>query len=115
MFLLILIVVLFFSFFVLLFVLTYINTMEQALRKYIKPALEEKGLLYIDYKWPGLFSDGDFNETDFTITVMNNYGSASYSHYAYIYYKVGGETKKTTVRIDTTFWVIKKVTYSSEL
>ena len=115
MFLLYSLLILFFPLLISLNVLIYVSIVKKALRKYIKPILEEKNLSYVEYKWPGLFSDGDFNENDFIISIVNSYGSTSNSYYAYIYYRTGNETKKTTVKIDTRFWVIKKVTYSSEL
>ena len=97
-------------------VLMYRGIVKKALRKYIEPKLKERGLLFIDYKWPGLFSNGDFDDDTLTLTMMNKNGNVSNSTYAYIYYKgEENETKKITVRIDRKFWIIDKITYSSEL
>jgi hypothetical protein len=95
--------------------LIYRLIVKKALKKYIEPKLDEKGLIFIDYKWPGLLSNGDFKADDVgLIIIMNKNGNVSNSSYAYIFYKEGNETKKITARIDTTFWFINKVVYSSE-
>ena len=95
--------------------LIYHVIVKKAIRKYIKPKLNEKGLIFVDYKWPGLFSIGDFKENTWTIPVMNKNGNTFNSTYANIYYKELNETKKITVRIDTIFFLFQKVTYSSDL
>jgi hypothetical protein len=95
-------------------VLMYISVVKKAIRKDIEPELKEKGLYYIEYKWPGLFSNGDFKEDNLPLKFMSKNGKASNSFYAYIYYKAGSKTKRTTVRIDTIFWSIDKIAYSSE-
>jgi hypothetical protein len=94
--------------------LIYRIIIKNALKKYIEPKLKEKGLLFIDYKWPGLLSNGDFEDNNLTLKVMNKNGNVSNSTYAYIYYKELNGAKKITVRVDTTFWIIDSVTYSSE-
>jgi hypothetical protein len=106
--------ILIFPFIIGLNMLIYRLLIKKALKKYIGPKLDEKGLIFIDYKWPGLLSNGDFKIDDVGLTIMNKNGNVSNSSYAYIFYKDGNETKKITVRIDTTFWVINKVVYSSE-
>jgi hypothetical protein len=95
--------------------LIYRLIVKKALKKYIEPKLTQRGLLFIDYKWPGLFSSGDFKDQALTITIMNKNGNIFNSVYTYVYYKESNETKKITARIDTIFWFIKKVTYSSDL
>lgn len=95
-------------------VLIYRHIVRRALRKFIEPKLNEKGLTFVDYKWPGLLSNGDFKSNDITLIVNNN-GNVFNSSYADIFYKDGNETKKITARIDTTFWFINKVVYSSDL
>ena len=94
--------------------LTYRMVVKKALRKYIEPKLTEQGLLFVEYKWPGLLSKGDFKNENFSFTIMNRNGRASFSSYADIFYKRLNDTKKVTVRIDTTFLIINKVSYSSE-
>ena len=93
--------------------LIYRLIVKKALRKFIEPKLTEKGLTFVDYKWPGLLSNGDFKPDDITF-IMNKNGNIFNSSYAYIFYKDGNDTKKVTARIDTTFWFINKVMYSSE-
>lgn len=88
---------------------------KTALRKYIEPKLKENGLLFVDYKWAGLFSSGDFKDNQLQLSFMGKNGNISNSIYAYIYYKDLNNTKKITVRIDTTFLFIQEVAYSAEL
>lgn len=93
----------------------YQMIVRKALRKYIRPKLKENNLTFINYKWPGLFSNGDFKDDKLALTVMGKNGSIVNSTYAYIYYNKLNETKKVTARIDTTFFKICKVHYNSEL
>ena len=94
--------------------LIYRFIIRKALRKFIEPKLNEKGLIFVDYKWPGLLSTGDFEASTGTFTFMNKNGNVFNSSYAYIFYKDGNDTKKITARIDTVFWFINKVVYSSD-
>jgi len=114
MILFLLLVILIFPLTIGLNILIYRLIVKSALRKFIEPKLSEKGLIFVDYKWPGVLSNGDFEADGLTFTVMNKNGSVFNSSYAYIFYKDGSETKKITARIDTMFWFIKKVVYSSE-
>jgi len=95
-------------------ILTYRSVVNKALKKFIEPKLNERGLTFVKYKWPGLLSNGDFKPDDIKLTFMNKNGSPYNSQYAYIYYKDGNETQKITVRIDTAFLSINKIVYSSE-
>jgi hypothetical protein len=108
--------ILIFPFIISINVLIYRSIVKNALKKYIEPKLKEKGLVFIDYKWPGFFSNGDFEDDTMALTIMNKNGNVYNSSYAYIYYKEeeGSETRKVTVRIGTIFWFINKITYSSE-
>ena len=96
-------------------VLLYHIIVRRALKKYIKPKLKDNGFTFLNYKWPGLFSNGDFKNDKITLTVMSKNGSVVSSTYAYIYYHKFNDTKKVTVRIGTTFLIIYKVDFSSEL
>jgi hypothetical protein len=97
-------------------ILIYRLVVNKALKKYIKPMLVEKGLIFIEYKWPGLLSNGDFKPDDISFTIVNTNGNISNSKYAYIFYKKASEIKKITVRIDTMFlFIINKVAYSSDI
>lgn len=88
---------------------------KAALRKYIEPLLKEKGLAFVDYKWAGLFSSGDFKENQIQLTFASTNGRVSNSIYTYVYYRDLNDTKRITVRIDTTFLIIKKIAYSTEI
>ena len=105
--------ILIFPFIIGLNILFYHLIVRKALRKFIEPELNEKGLIFVNYKWPGLLSNGDFKYNDTTFIVNKN-GNFFNSFYAYMYYKDGKETKKITVRIDTALWYINKVVYSSD-
>jgi hypothetical protein len=94
--------------------LIYNVIVKKALRKFIEPKLKEQKLTFIEYKWPGLLSYGDFKSDGITFTFMNKNGKPFNSIFTYIFYRKENETKKVTVRIDTTFLVITKVVYSSE-
>lgn len=100
--------------FIALQMLIYRIILKNALRKYIEPKLKEKGFIFINYKWPGILSNGDFEPDDIKLTVMNKNGSASQSYYAYVFYKDSNETKKITARINTAIWSIDSVVYSSD-
>lgn len=96
-------------------VLTYRLTIKKALNNYIIPKLKENDLVFIDYSWPGLFSNGKFKDDPLKLTFMNKNGQSSILLYAdIIYYTTTGETKKITARIDTTFFIIKKISYSAD-
>ncbi len=106
-------IILLFPFIISVNVLIYRAMVKKAIRKYIEPKLKEKGLLFINYKWPGLLSTGDF-DNGWNIT-LNTGGNTSQSVYVYIYYEDSSGAKRITARIDTTLWFINSVTYSSEL
>jgi hypothetical protein len=95
-------------------ILIYRLIVRKALKRYIDPQLKEKGLSFISFKWPGLFSSGDFKNGTLKLTVMNKNGKVLNSVYAYIYYKDLSDIKRVTARIDTKFGVIDGITYSSE-
>ncbi|WP_461453375.1 hypothetical protein [Mucilaginibacter sp.] len=108
------IVILFFSLIIALQFLIYRIIIKNALTKYIEPKLKEKGFIFIDYKWPGLLSNGEFKPDDIALSVMNKNGNASISNYAYIFYKDVNDTKKVTAKIDTTLLSITSVSFSSD-
>ena len=87
---------------------------KKALRDYIEPKLKKRGFTFIYYEWPDLFSNGDFEDDSLMVTIINLRGRVSYSTYVYIYYKEFDGTKRVTARIDTTFYSIDEVVYSSE-
>jgi hypothetical protein len=95
--------------------LLYHMIVRKALRKYIKPKLKDNNMSFIKYKWPGLFSNGDFKDDEMALTIMSKNGSIVNSTYVDIYYNKLDDTKKITARIDTIFFFIYKVHYSSKL
>jgi hypothetical protein len=115
MILFILLAILFFSLFIFLQSLLYRSIVKKAIRNYIEPKLIEKSYSFIEYKWPGLLSNGDFEDDQITLAVTSKFGNSSNTFYADIYYKAGNETKKVTAKIDTSFLSIYKVSCSKEL
>ena len=114
MILFILISILLISLFIFLQIIIYRSLVKKAIKKYIEPQLNEKGYAFIEYKWPGFLSSGDFNDLEVTL-VTNKYGNSSNDCYADIYYQAERNIKKVTAKIESTFLSIKKVSYSSEL
>jgi hypothetical protein len=107
-------IILIFPFIISVNILLYRVIVRKAVKNHIKPELKEKRLLFINFKWPGLFSSGDFKNNALALTLMNKNGKVSNSVYAYIYYKDLSDIKRITARIDTKFGFIDSVTYSSE-
>ena len=90
---------------------------KRAIRKYVKPTLNQKGLVYINYNAINLFGSGDFKGEDkrtFTPIVSTN-GAPSIDIFFYVFYKSGDLLKRITVKVETTLLFIRNVKYSSEL
>ena len=113
MFFFILLSVLFISLFILLQIIIYRSVVKKAIKKYIEPKLNKNGYTFIEYKWPGFLSSGDFNDLEITL-VANKYGNSSNDFYVDIYYKAGRDTKKITTKIELAFLSINSVSSSSE-
>lgn len=109
-----LLVILFFSAIIYINVLIYRSIVKRALRKYIEPELNKNGYTFIEYKWPGLFSSGDFKQMKISL-ITNKYGGILNVSYVDIYYEAGNDTKKVTAKISTTLFFISGVSYSNEL
>jgi hypothetical protein len=90
---------------------------KAALKSYIKPQLEAKGLYFKDYKWCGFFNTGDFKNVDIGLTTLSKTGLNSISVYTFIYYQSVEQNleKKVTAKIDVVGISIEKVVYSNEL
>jgi hypothetical protein len=90
---------------------------KRAIRKYVKPTLNQKGLVYINYRAINIFASGDFEGKDRRtfIPVVSTGGSPSIDIFFYIFYKSGDLPKRITVKIETTLLFIRNVKYSSEL
>jgi len=89
---------------------------NRALKKSVIPLLKSKGLVFIGYKWVGLFDTGDFEENTIDIGPSMSFGRANLSIYIYVnYYTVSKQKTRVTVRIDTLFLFIRKVAYSNHL
>jgi hypothetical protein len=108
------VIFLFFLMIIALQMLIYRLIVKSALRRYIEPKLKEKGFIFTSAKWPGFLSNGEFKDDDITLTLMNKNGNVSNAIYTDIFYNDGNESAKISARIETTFWRIKSVVYSSE-
>ena len=112
-FTLFLIIIVSVAFVLLMNVLLLYLKIKVAIRKFVKPELEQKRLTYVNYKWTGLWGCGDFkDEMEFALFKT---GLHTASVYSYIYYKSAGTTKRVTIRIDLINEVIDKVLYSDKL
>jgi hypothetical protein len=107
--------ILFFPFLFLLYFLIFKITVRSALNRFVIPKLEEKGLIFLEYTWTGLFDNGDFKNENTGLTIMSKYGSSSSSIYVFIYYKDLDLKKRVTIRIDTFVFFIKRVVFSSDI
>lgn len=96
-------------------ILIYNLTVKKAIKKIIEPKLKENGYSFVGYEWPGFLSNGDFKANNINIRTMSKNGRIINSMYAYIFYKRENEAKKITVQIDTLFFIIRNVFYSSEI
>jgi len=94
-------------------VIAYKLIVHRAIRKYIRPDLNHKNLIYLKHKIIGPLGTGDFNEKN-TLTLVSFRGGPRIFFYVYIYYKSPEAEKKVTALVDTIFFVIRKVSYSSE-
>jgi RHS repeat-associated protein len=88
---------------------------KRALKRFVIPKLKEKGFTFKGYRWVGFFKFGDFKDEVITLRPSFTGGSPFLSIYVYIYYIDTDLEKRITVKIDTLFLFIKKVSYSSEL
>jgi hypothetical protein len=95
-----------------LFIFLFIRS---AVKKYVKPNLQSSGLIFVRSRWAGLFNSGDFGNAGFSFKPSFLNGNPFLSIYAYIYYKEFDVIKRFTIRIDTLFFFIRNVTFSSEI
>ena len=94
-------------------VLLFYLHIKTAIRKFVKPELEQKGLKYVDYKWTGFWECGDFRDRiEFALFKT---GLNTTSVYSYVYYKSDGITKRVTIKIYLINSIIHKVVYSDKL
>ncbi len=97
-----------------IFIAKYI--IKRAVKRFVIPTLENKGLVFKDYKWVSFFQFGDFKDEKVAFRPSLTGGSPYISLYVYIYYMDSdSKNKRITIRIDTLFLFIRKVEYSSEL
>ena len=99
------------------YVIYFHTTIRRAIKEIVNPLLIAKGMSYIDYKWPGFFSRGDFEVGNKAIKDMFKTGLNSVSVYSFIYYKdlKLDANKSITIRIDVMGLLIENVTYSNQI
>ena len=84
---------------------------KKAIRSFVIADLKNKGYLFVNYKWTGLFNHGDFeNKQDFFAFFKTSLNSISI--FSYIYYKDSEETKRMTIKIKVVDLSIDTVVYS---
>ena len=90
---------------------------KRAIKDFVNPALSSKNMVFINYKWPGFFSKGDFKDGDIALNALSNTGLNRTSIYSYIYYKdlKGGLIKSVTIKIYRVSSSIENVVYSSDI
>lgn len=110
----IIIMILFFPTLILLNFCIYKYVINKAIRKYIKPKLQSFGFTFLDYKWLGFFNHGNFNNDKLVLLPSLKSGYPVIATYVDVFYNEVSNSKRVTVRIDTFFIVILRVSYSSE-
>ncbi|MBS1523097.1 MAG: hypothetical protein JST50_19000 [Bacteroidetes bacterium] len=96
-------------------VIVFHLAIRQAIKKFVNPALSSKDLVFVNYKWPGFFSRGNFKEGEKALNALFSTGLNRTSIYSYIYYKdlKVGLIKSVTIKIYRTGSSIEDVVYSS--
>jgi len=90
---------------------------KQAIKDFVNPVLASKNMIFVNYKWPGFFSKGDFKDGDAALNALFNTGLNRTSIYSYIYYKdlKIGIIKSITIKIYRVSSSIESVVYSSDI
>jgi len=96
-------------------ILFYWLVVRRAIRKFIKPELKKRNLVYLKYKLIPPFGTGDFvRKQTLTLFVIGN-GNVNPEIYVYIYYKSSEMEKRITARIYSKFLFISKIEFSALL
>jgi hypothetical protein len=90
---------------------------KQAIKKFVNPELSSKDMVFVNYKWPGFFSKGDFRDGNTAFFALFSTGLNRTSIYSYIYYKdlKVGLIKSVTIKICRVSSSIENVVYSSDI
>lgn len=87
----------------------------KALKRHIKPQLLMKDLSFESMKWLGLLNKGGFQHEGLTLVPVLKFGNPVIASYFDVFYFDGLSKKKVTVKIESFFTAIVKVSYSHEL
>jgi len=92
-------------------------TIKRAIKKFVNTELASKDMVFIDYKWPGFFSRGDFKDGALAFNALFKTGLNTTSIYSYIYYRdlKSGLSNRVTIKIDVIGISIENVVYSSDI
>ncbi len=111
---LIILLILFFPAIILLNIILVRIFISRAIKKFVKPKLESKGITYLNYKWTGLFNYGDFKNEKITFRPTMGGGSPWLSIYVFIFYLEQRTEKRMTIKIDTFMFFITSVVFSND-
>jgi len=90
--------------------LIYRKIVATALRRFINPYLESQELKLKEFKFTGLFNNGDFNYEGFEPSFIPEMGKFIISTYVYVFaLSQTGQTIRFTVKIYSKFLFIQKV------
>ena len=99
---------------ILLNVILFYVLIKIAIKRFVKPELERKQLLFVDYKWVGFWGCGDYKNESIEFALFKT-GLNTISIYSYIYYKDSDCPKRTTIKIYITGFNIDRVEYRNVL
>ena len=87
---------------------------RQTIKKVVRPALAIKGYVFIDYKWAGFFSCGDFKNEQMDFALFGT-GILTHSIYSFISYRDWDGVKRITIKIEINCLRVDNVIFSSEI
>ena len=87
---------------------------KSAIKRLIKPVLENNKLTFVDYKWVGFWGCGDFKSDNMEFALFKT-GLNTLSIYSFLYYKNLDVIKKITVKIYVEGLKVSKVEFSSKI
>ncbi len=96
-------------------ILVYNLVVTAVVRKYIKPYLYAKNLIFTRAKFVGLFSQGDFDKGKFIVKPVPEIGKINNTTIFYIYaVDDKREIHQYSVKVSTLFLIIRKVILKSK-
>ena len=94
--------------------LVYKMVVVSALRKFIKPYIQERGWHFVKYRFVGLLNCGDFEKKRFVIRPVPRMGNIVNNAYIYVYATKSENTRfRFTAKITSFFLLVRKVEYKA--